>query len=264
MLWHEQSWPQIKELPKQLPVVVPLGSCEQHGHHLPLFVDTIQVTSVAQRVEERMKDRMLLTPVLWLGSSHHHLDFPGTISVRPSLYSQMIQEVARSIIAAGFKRIFFLNGHGGNEVPASLALSELVATEDSADDCYLSFASWWRVGAEGLKPARHGAVSPEITHACEYETSFMLFLRPDLVKHEKAREASPVLDRKWNQSEMGGRVRSFRRFHRLTAAGSMGRPKSATAEKGRSMFEAVVDEVVGFLDDFAKWPELPAIGPAGP
>ena len=90
MLWQEQSWPAMREMNKQLPVVVPLGSVEQHGHHLPLFVDSIQVSAIAERVEERssLKNEILLLPTFWLGSSHHHMDFPGTVSVLPSLRAE--------------------------------------------------------------------------------------------------------------------------------------------------------------------------------
>src|SRR5436853_507194 len=84
MLWHEQSWPQIQTIDKKMPVVIPLGSCEQHGHHLPLFVDSMEVTAIAQRVEEKLRERILLLPTLWLGHSDHHKDFPGTISVPAS------------------------------------------------------------------------------------------------------------------------------------------------------------------------------------
>src|SRR5688572_5522517 len=119
MYWHEQTWPAIQQMNKQLPVVVPLGSLEQHGHHLPLFVDSIQVTEIAQRVERALTKGVLLLPTQWLGSSHHHMDFPGTVSVLPGLYAQVIKSIAKSILNAGFRRIFFLNGHGGNEVPGA-------------------------------------------------------------------------------------------------------------------------------------------------
>src|SRR5688572_24627419 len=206
MLWHEQTWPALERASKQTPVVIPLGACEQHGRHLPVFVDSIQVSAVAERVEKRMADRILLTPTLWLGSSHHHLDFPGTISIRPSLYSQVIADVARSIISAGFRRIFFLNGHGGNEIPASAALAELVATDDRAESCYLTLSSWWQVGREALDPKRHGMATPSISHACEYETSLVLYLRPELVNLAEAKCAPPALDTSWYHSEYGGRV----------------------------------------------------------
>jgi creatinine amidohydrolase len=259
MLWHEKSWSAIEAISKETPVVVPLGACEQHGKHLPVFVDTIQVSAIAERVEKRLSDRILLTPALWLGSSHHHLDFPGTISVRPSLYSQVVAEIARSILAAGFRRIFFFNGHGGNEVPASAGLTDLIATDDRAASCYLTFASWWQVGREALEPKHHGLTTPAISHACEYETSMLLFLRPELVDQSQAKPAAPALDSSWYRSDQGGRVKVFRRFHRLTAAGSMGDPSAGSAEKGKSMMDAVVNDVVAFLEDFAKWPELPVL-----
>src|SRR5262249_6340820 len=74
--WHEQSWPGIEKIDKTLPVIVPLGSIEQHGKHLPLCVDTVQVTAVAERAEKPLGDKAIFLPPLWLGSSDHHKDFP--------------------------------------------------------------------------------------------------------------------------------------------------------------------------------------------
>lgn len=262
MLWHERSWPLIEAASKELPVVIPLGACEQHGRHLPVFVDSLQVSAIAERVDQCMGDKIMTTPTLWLGSSHHHLDFPGTISLRPSLYSQMIQEVARSVMAAGFTRIFFLNGHGGNEVPAQAGLTDLIATDDHADNCYLTFGSWWQVGKAALDPKRHGMKTGGISHACEYETSMLLFLRPELVQLDQARAHTPVLSSEWrNSPQHGSRVSMFRRFHRLTATGSMGDPTAATAQKGESMLDAIVEDVVKFLTEFATWPPLPSLRP---
>jgi len=245
---------------KNLPVVVPLGSIEQHGQHLPLSVDTTQVTAIAERAEAELRDAALFLPTLWLGCSEHHRDFPGTVSVPPSLYAENIKAIARSILRAGFTRVFFLNGHGGNETPAAQALTELVGEDDAADAAYLVFASWWQVGRDALDPQHHGMQTRAISHACEYETSLMLALRPELVRQGDAREAPPALDTPWFQSGGGGgRVRLFRRFHRLTASGSMGQPSAATAAKGSSMLDALVKDVVSFVRDFSKWPQLPVL-----
>ena len=264
MWWHEQSWRSIQSLEKNLPVVIPLGSIEQHGHHLPLCVDTAQVTAIAERAEKVLGDDALFLPTLWLGCSDHHKDFPGTVSVRPSLYSEMIKSVARSILSAGFTRLFFLNGHGGNETPAAQALTELTCENDIADAAHLAFASWWQVGRDAITPQKHGMTTPAISHACEYETSLMLALRPELVDQAAAKDYTPVLSTPWYSSGNGGRVRLFHRFHRLTAAGSMGKPGAATADKGRSMLDALAADVVAFLRDFATWPALPPIGGAKP
>jgi len=261
MWWHEQSWPRIESIDKSLPVVVPLGSIEQHGRHLPLSVDTAQVTAIAERAEKQLGDAALVLPTLWLGCSEHHKDFPGTISVKPSLYSENIKAITRSVLGAGFRKVFFLNGHGGNETPGAQALTELVGDDDAADAAYLVFSSWWQVGRDALDPQRHGMTTPAINHACEYETSMMLTLRADLVDLASAADQSPVLNSPWLQSPGGAKVRQFRRFHRLTAGGSIGRPSAGTAEKGAAMLDAVTADVVAFIREFAQWPELPAIGP---
>jgi creatinine amidohydrolase len=261
MLWHEQTWPTIASLDKDTPVVIPLGSVEQHGHHLPVFVDTIQVTEIASRVEQRLGDDALFLPTQWLGSSHHHLDFPGTISMVPSLYSQMIKSIALCIINAGFKRIFFLNGHGGNQVPGAQALTELVAENDEADATYLAFSSWWHVGGDGIKPEKHNLTTPFVSHACEYETSMMLFLRGDLVKMDRFKKTHPPLATKWFHIEQGGPVGVFTRYQRQTIHGNLGAGENATREKGEAMTGAVVDEVVAFLHDYRQWPMLEKIGP---
>jgi creatinine amidohydrolase len=261
MLWNEQSWPAIDALNRDTPVVIPLGSCEQHGHHLPLFVDTIQVQAVADGVERAMGDRVLMLPAIWVGSSHHHLDYPGTISLPPELYTSVIKHIVRSVLHAGFKRLFFLNGHGGNEVPVSQALAALVAESDEADRAYLGIASWWSVGRDALEPKKLNLTTPGISHACEVETSMMLAIRPDLVDQAKAIEPKPVLQSEWFNFEYGGKVGIYRRYHRLTAPGNMGAPKAATKERGEAMLKGVIQDVARFLEEFARWPELPELGP---
>lgn len=262
MLWQEKTWVEMREIDKQLPVVVPLGSIEQHGHHLPLYVDTIQVTGIAERVEKILTNEILLLPTFWLGSSHHHMDFPGTVSVLPSLYTQNVKSIARSILSAGFKRVFFLNGHGGNEVPASEALSELVAEDDVANDAFLTFASWWQVGRDSLRAEQHGMATQGLSHACEYETSMVLYLRPDLVKMNLSRENAPAIDNAWLCTDrIGGKVGVYRRYNRVTARGNLGNPVPATGKKGETMTAGVVSDIVEFLKDFANWREMPIVGP---
>jgi creatinine amidohydrolase len=255
--WHELKWPAVRELDKQTPVVVPLGSVEQHGHHLPLATDTVQVTAVADGVEARLGDRVLVLPTLWLGSSHHHLDFPGSLSVRPSLYTKVVQDLAVSILRAGFRRLFFLNGHGGNETPAAQALSELASSDERAYGALLAMANWWTVGKPDARQLR--LESPSITHACEYETSLMLWLQPALVDPAKAVDVPPAIDSPWLTGEK--RVALFRRFAAMTPTGNLDRPTAATANKGEAILRAVVDDVVSFVEDFSTWQLPKTLGP---
>lgn len=263
MLWHERSWPQLAAIDKNIPVIVPLGSCEQHGHHLPVFVDTLQVDAIANRVESQLKDQVLLTPTLWLGSSHHHKDFAGTLSLTPLLYAQVIQQVALSVIQAGFKKIFFLNGHGGNRTPVADALGDLVATHDRADETYLVLANWWEISAPQIAGKKLNMEQDVISHACEFETSLMLAIRPDLVHPERIQIQNNVISNDWwtPDDDSKTRVGVYRRFHRLTAAGSTGNPAAATEQKGKNLLHAVTAEIVRFIRDFSTWPPLPPIGP---
>lgn len=251
------KWPAARKLDKNLPVVIPLGSVEQHGLHLPLCTDTTQVEAIANGVEDAMGNRVLLLPVLWLGSSHHHLDFPGTLSVRPTLYTQLLQDLTISILRAGFKRVFYLNGHGGNETPTAQALAELISADELAAHALLAMASWWSVGKP--RPDQHGLKTTAISHACEYETSLMLCLRPDLVEMGHAQDHSSDLDDAWLTGEK--RVTLYRRFSSMTATGGLGSPTAATAAKGKSILAAVTYDVVAFLHAFAQWPLPSTLGP---
>lgn len=263
MLWHEKSWPTIKQVDKNIPVMIPLGSCEQHGRHLPVFTDTLQVSAICERVDDALSDRVLVAPTLWLGSSHHHKDFPGTISVRPSLYSEVIKDVALSVLRSGFRRIFFLNGHGGNSIPASQAFQELVNDNDLASDVYLTLATWWALADPSIKGSELGMASERVFHACEYETSLIMALRPELVDFDQIRQGPQVINNVWNRSEacLGNRVTVFRRHSHISASGSTGKPSAASKQKGSVILDLVVKETVAFLTDFATWPELPKLGP---
>ncbi|MFW6039247.1 MAG: creatininase family protein, partial [bacterium] len=168
--------------------------------------------------------------------------------------AEVIKAVARSVLKPGFRRIFFLNGHGGNLIPASHALTELTDEDDEADAAHLALASWWDVAGEAMQAERHGMATPRLTHACEYETSAMLSLRPDLVDQDAIREGEPRGEHPSKQAARWAGVQTFQRFHRRTQSGHMGNPEEATAAKGESLLDAVVEQVVAFLEDFATWP----------
>ena len=259
MQWGELSWPQIEALDKERVVVIPTGSCEQHGHHLPLLTDTFLVTEIAGRVEAQVHDEIVLLPPLWLGSSDHHGDFPGTLSVSAALYSEMIKSLTRGVLRAGFRRIFYLHGHGGNDLPTSQALADLSSESDLANAAWLASATYWSVAEATIRPEQHGLAQAKLAHSCEYETSMLLVVTPDLVDMAKVAVAPPVIADRWWSSEIGGKVNVFRRFNRLTASGAMGRPGEASEAKGDSLLEAVVGEVVAFLRDFRQWPDAPVI-----
>src|SRR4029077_14742138 len=99
------TWPQVQALPKTTPVVVPIAALEQHGRHMPLFTDSLLLGEVVRRVGGTMEERVLFVPLVWLGNSHHHLDFPGTMSASPRVYLDLLTDLVDNLIVHGFQRI---------------------------------------------------------------------------------------------------------------------------------------------------------------
>src|SRR6185503_19426950 len=103
--------PAVKSLSKNTPIVFPVAALEQHGAHLPVFTDSMLLGEIVRRAAERLTDRVLFAPLLWLGNSDHHLDFAGTLSAPPRVYLDVLEGLMENAIHHGFRRIVFLNGH---------------------------------------------------------------------------------------------------------------------------------------------------------
>lgn len=254
MKYGDLTSPDLSKAIGERVVIVPLGSTEQHGQHLPLLTDTLLVTGVADRVEARLSDHVLLTPTLWLGASDHHLDFAGTVSLPNSLYSEVVKSLVRCLVQAGATRIFLLNGHGGNIVPVDHGLTELSNESDEYDRTWIVSGTYWILADDAMSPDKHGMTSPQLTHACEYETSMMLHLHGPLVHQDRAVECQPPLKSMYWGEGSKGLVSAYKRFRRQTTSGSMGLPSAATADKGESLINAITEKVVAFVEEFQTWP----------
>lgn len=253
MKYGDGCWVDIEQSDKNKVVVIPLGSMEQHGHHSPLLTDTYLVTAVAERVERELREETYFLPTLWLGASDHHLDLPGTTSVPNHVYTLVIKNIVRSISRAGFRRIFFLNGHGGNVIPGTQAITELANESDEYNELWMALASYWSVASPVMAAENHGMQTQQLTHACEYETSMMLWLHGEIMRMDRVTSSPPLLDSPFFHSEHGGRINVAKRMSTWTPTGAMGGPQHATAEKGESLLNAITGEVVSFLKNFATW-----------
>ena len=259
MLYGEQTWPQLREYAAQDKVVVmPIASLEQHGHHLPLLTDSLIGGEIARRAEAELGETALFLPMLWIGSSHHHLPF-ATVSLSPSLYVKVLEEMIECVMRAGFRRIFLLNAHGGNEVPGSLALNEL-QLKHYADkpDLWLAFSSWFG-GVAAAEIAKIDALEQKhVTHACELETSAILRLQPQLVKMDLAHGAHYAYPSKFYtpDSSKASKVYVPRSFDQVTKDGALGFPEVSTADKGEQILSIATREIVAFVREFATWQQF--------
>lgn len=239
------TWPEVAALPAATPVVLPIAALEQHGGHLPVFTDSLLLGEVVRRAAERLGDRVLFAPLLWLGNSDHHMDFPGTMSASPRVYLDLLKDMVRNMLAHGFRRVLLLNGHGGNIVPAQQAMFELRQEHRQRGDLLLLSSTYWTLGGDPHRtdPAFR---QTQMGHACEWETSMMLRLAPHLVRDVSRVE--PVEPGHPFEPAHRGWITKDR-----SAAGHIGDPRPATAEKGETLFRLFTDDVVGLLERMLGW-----------
>jgi creatinine amidohydrolase len=250
----ERRWTQTASTTEKV-VVAPLGSLEQHGHHLPMLTDTMIISEVARRAEAELGDSALFLPTLWLGASDHHLAMPGTVSIANDHYVLVLVDMIESLVGAGFRRIFLLNGHGGNITPGRQALYNVQLRHRDKADLYIAFSSWWALAAEQIA-AIQGLEAHMVTHACEQETSMILSIRPELVSMQEARGATIPFESAFYCPDFSrpSRVDVPRAFDMLSETGAFGHPERATPEKGEALFAAAAGEVVAFVREFSHWP----------
>ena len=245
MLLHEMTWPAIADLSKDMPVVIPIAAVEQHGHHLPIYTDSMLCGEIVRRVEQSMGDQILIAPLMWLGNSHHHLDFAGTLSASPRVYLDLLVGLLDNLITHGFKRLLILNGHGGNDVPGKQAIFEVRQDYRERNDLLLLFTTYWSLGTEPWKAAPD-IQQREMGHACEWETSMILRIAPQLVG---AYKNAPVVEpgNPFSPASRGWITKD------RTVPGHIGWPHLASAEKGEALFAAFSEDVQSLLQRMLRW-----------
>ncbi|MCR2811234.1 MULTISPECIES: mycofactocin biosynthesis peptidyl-dipeptidase MftE [unclassified Microbacterium] len=205
-------WPRV---PRDVTLLVPLGSTEQHGPHLPLDVDTAIASAVCDGVARRLAQPTVIAPAIAYGASGEHQRFAGTVSVGTDALTRTLVEFCRS--ARGWAgRIVFVNGHGGNTDALTAAMATL-AQEATA-------VSW--------HPCRHGDV-----HAGRPETSIMLHLAPHRVLMDAAEPGVTA-----SVPELLPRLRRGG-VDAVSANGVLGDPRGATAAEGAAILDRMIREV---------------------
>jgi len=253
MIYADFTSPEIGRIAPTRIAVVPIAALEQHGNHLPVITDAAIADELGRRLDALLPDMIVLLPTLWCGSSHHHLGFPGTISISSETYTRVLIDVADSLIASGFQRIFFLNCHGGNQTPFAEALYRLNLKHKGAREPWIAAASYWNLAAPELA-AQTFMATPRLSHACEYETSLMLAIRADWVQKDALGETAGIGSQYYDPlGYTPSRVVVSQTFDQLSQTGALGSPEQATEEKGRQLFTLLAAAVASFLKEFATW-----------
>lgn len=216
--------------------ILAVGSCENHGYHLPHGNDTLVSYRLAQRVADRVEGMLVLPPIT-VGMSAHYSHFLFNLSLEPETLIAVLKDVLRSTVKAGIQKIFIMNGHDGNIAPIEIASRAIKMEYPQVR--IASLDAWW-ITAGQLLPPDTFEVWGGLGHAGEGETSIALALFPELVQMEHAKgvvpDLPPNVEIKWN-------------FAELTNTGATGDPAKATAEKGQKMVDVLVEAVVNFIKE---------------
>ena len=174
----DMTWPEVEEALKTVEVaIIPTGSNEQHGPHLALRMDIAGTTGMALKIAQRLYPKALMAAPIPYGISPHHMSFPGTVSLRPETFISLLRDVIESLKAHGIRNFFVLNGHFGNQN----TLGEMMMNIRQELGVNAAYSLYW--------PPRdvcaQNAVAETWGHACDLETSFAMYLAPEIVREDK-------------------------------------------------------------------------------
>ncbi|MFW6412738.1 MAG: creatininase family protein [Oceanicaulis sp.] len=230
MLLHTASWPEVEAyLKRSKGIVIPVGSTEQHGPNGLIGTDAICPEVIAREAGEQAG--FLVGPTFNVGVAQHHLGFPGSMTLRPSTMIAAMGDWIDSLVRHGFKRIYWLNGHGGNIGTIQAAFAESYSAwslDGEACPYLLKSANWWELPGV-MDVCKSIFPSGEGSHATASEVAVTYYAYPDAVK---TIEMSPKIAPEGAFSDAAHYRRSF-------PDGRIGSdPSQATPEKGERIVAA--------------------------
>jgi creatinine amidohydrolase len=239
MLLQHQTWQEVESyLGRSQGIIMPIGSTEQHGPNGLIGTDAICAEVIAKAVVEGAE--AMVGPTIGVGMAIHHMGFAGSMTVRPSTLIAVIRDYVLSLARHGFRRFFFLNGHGGNIATVSAAFSEIYAEFEGAfgtrrdDELLCRLANWWD-GKALSELSKEIFGDQDGSHATASEVAVTQYVLPETIK--QAQIDPPKAP--------SGRFHGPADYRRRFPDGRIGsNPGLATPEKGKRFFDASVGELV--------------------
>ncbi|MBN2124803.1 MAG: creatininase family protein [Deltaproteobacteria bacterium] len=237
------TWPEAKRRFREVDVaLLPVGSIEQHGPHLPLDTDAFDAEYLALKVAEACTDpKPLVLPLIPYGVSYHHEDFSGTISASPETLSRLVYEIGMSSSRHGITKLIIINGHGGNS-PALHFAAQMINRDAHIFTCV-------DTGETSDPDIEALAETPNDVHAGEIETSTTLAIRPDQVRTRSVKKFIPRFSSLYLDFTSKRSVGWYAHIAKISPSGVLGDPKKATREKGERMWDLMIGRLVELVED---------------
>jgi creatinine amidohydrolase len=239
------TWPEAEQALRRADLaILPVGSIEQHGPHLPLDTDAAVAEALAARLADELGEQAVLCPPIRYGLSEHHLAFAGTVTVGISSYLAVVGDVVAGLGRSGLRRLLIVNGHAGN-----IDALRLVARRARHEHGMLVAHLMWLALARD--EIRERAVSPRFGHACEIETSLALALFPDRVRLDALPEPAELPSFEPLSDPPAPMVDEPVPTDEWTRSGALGDPRQASRAAGEAIVAAVHRRSVQFARRFA-------------
>lgn len=239
------SWPELHEIRDLVEMVlIPVGSNEQHGPNLALRMDSAGAFEFARRASARMAPRLIVAPAVPWGVSHHHMNFPGTITLTPETFIQILVEVIQSLYHHGFERFMIVNGHGGNVSAMDIAT---IRARTELEVPFVGACTYFSFLDDAVKDRYE--TTAVTGHACEIETSVAMYMMPEIVKRDALAPGQLTKLATGLRSDMRRFGVSIPyTFDEYTLNGAFGDATLASVEFGRDLVESGLDNFCGFID----------------
>ena len=262
--FEDLTWPEVNDAVEagRIPVL-PVGTIEQHGPHLPLKIDRWTSTSIVDEAARRSNGLLLAMPPVSYGYTSHVMDFPGSMTIHHETFIRYLVDIGLSLVYHGFKKLIFINGHGSNQQPTELAVRRIMLESDA----WAAMASWWNLTQANsgfMETWRDSEFPGGAAHAGEAETAIALHMDADAVRMDLA--ADQVTDTNQQESKYhwvdlfgSGPVKMDGYTSTYTPDGTQGTPTVATAAKGKLLFEEAVNNLVEFGREMSERDYLPRV-----
>jgi creatinine amidohydrolase len=261
--YGQHTWLELRELAQRddIVIVLPTATLEDHGYHLPIDTDVRLVEAMAEggvrRFNEQGDAKAILFPTQVHGYTPHHMDFPGTVTLRWNVFVESLLDQGRALCRHGFDRILIVNGHGSNWSLVDMA-ARLINLEHRDAICMASGLHLISPESVEVLEEHRDSEPGGMSHACELETSLYLALDPELVQMDKAVKEIPEWNENvWNDWPAGGPLSYWPHWSAFSESGVMGDATVASAEKGEIWLDHGRREVARFIDEVARRPHAP-------
>ena len=245
-LLEELTWPEAQIRFKEVDLaLLPVGSIEQHGPHLPLDTDAFDALYLAKQVAAACSDpKPIVLPLIPYGVSYHHLDFSGTLSVKPKTLSQIVYDIGMSAAHHGITKLVVINAHGGN-IPALQFAAQMINRDAHIFTCV-------ETGETSEKDFLELIETINDVHAGEMETSTTLAVRPSVVRKGKIKKYIPQFSSRYLDFSSKRSVEWYARIVRISTSGVLGDPTKASREKGEKIWSLMIEHLVRFVEDLKE------------